>query len=117
MKFYSHVLTYTRLQADPSKIDAIVKMRPPPPDVKTLQSYLGLVNYMARFQPSLSSVLRPLRDLLKEKVDYVWSPEADKASNDIKGTDQTGTFMSLKCVVYYANYRSGHQSSKIQVVP
>ena len=35
----------------------------------------------------------------------------------IKGTDQTGTFMSLKCVVYYANYRSGHQSSKIQVVP
>ena len=35
----------------------------------------------------------------------------------IKGTDQAGTFMSLKCVVYYANYRSGHQSSKIQVVP
>ena len=36
---------------------------------------------------------------------------------NLKGTDQTGTFMSLKCVVYYANYRSGHQSSKIQVVP
>ena len=35
----------------------------------------------------------------------------------IKGIDQAGTFMSLKCVVYYANYRSGHQSSKIQVVP
>ena len=33
-----------------------------------------------------------------------------------KGTDQAGTFMSLKCVVYYANYRSWHQSSKIQVV-
>ena len=35
----------------------------------------------------------------------------------LKGTDQAGTFISLKCVVYYANYRSGHQSSKIQVVP
>ena len=34
-----------------------------------------------------------------------------------KGTDQTGTFMSLKCVVYYANCRGWHQSSKIQVVP
>ena len=33
-----------------------------------------------------------------------------------KGTDQAGTFISLKCVVYYANYRSWHQSSKIQVV-
>ena len=36
---------------------------------------------------------------------------------DIKGTDHVGTFMGLKCVVYYANYRSGNQSSKIQVVP
>ena len=37
-------------------------------------------------------------------------------TSDFKGTDQTGTFMSLKCVVYYANYRSWDQSSKIQVV-
>ena len=36
--------------------------------------------------------------------------------DDFKGTDQAGTFMSLKCVVYYANYRTWHQSSKIQVV-
>ena len=35
----------------------------------------------------------------------------------VKGTDHVGTFMGLKCVVYYANYRSGNQSSKIQVVP
>ena len=35
----------------------------------------------------------------------------------LKGTDQAGTFMSLKCVVYHADYRSGHQSSKISVVP
>ena len=35
----------------------------------------------------------------------------------LKGTDHVGTFMGLKCVVYYSNYRSGNQSSKIQVVP
>ena len=34
----------------------------------------------------------------------------------LKGTDQAGTFISLKCVVYNANYRIWHQSSKIQVV-
>ena len=33
-----------------------------------------------------------------------------------KGTDHAGNFMSLKCVVYYANYRGWHQYSKIQVV-
>ena len=63
VKFYGHILTNKGLQADPSKIDAIVQM-PPPPDVKSLQSFLGLVNYMARFQPSLSIVSRPLRDLM-----------------------------------------------------
>ena len=36
---------------------------------------------------------------------------------NLKGTDHVGTFMGLKCVIYYANYRSGNQSSKIQVVP
>ena len=36
--------------------------------------------------------------------------------SSLKGTDQAVTFMSLKCVVYYAKYRSWHQSSKIQVV-
>ena len=34
----------------------------------------------------------------------------------LKGTDQASTFMSLKCVVYYVNYRSWHLSSKIQVI-
>ena len=52
VKLYGHVLTNAVLQADPSKIDVIVQM-PPPPDVKSLQSFLGLVNYMARFQHSL----------------------------------------------------------------
>ena len=83
VNFYGHVLTDNGLQADASKIDAIVKMTPPR-DIKELQSFLGLVNYMARFQPLLSSVSRPLRDLLKEGVEYLWSPEADKAFNNIK---------------------------------
>ena len=48
-----------------------------------------------------------MNDLAMTRRDY---------RNALKGTDQAGTFMSLKCVVYYANYRSWHQSSKIQVV-
>ena len=64
VKLYGHVFTNKGLQPDPSKIDDIVQM-PPPPNVKSLQSFLGLVNYMARFQPSLSFVWRPPRDLIK----------------------------------------------------
>ena len=67
MNFYGHVLTANGLQADASKLDAIVKMTAPC-DIKELQRFLGLVNYMSRFQPLLSSVSRPLRELLKEGV-------------------------------------------------
>ena len=93
MNFYGHVLTENGLQADASKIDAIVKMTPPR-DIKVLQSFLGLVNYMSRFQPLLSSVSRPLRDLLKEGVEYLWSSEADKAFNNIKCSITTAPVLS-----------------------
>ena len=83
VNIYGHALTDNGLQADASKINYIVKMTPLR-HIRELQTCLGLVNYMARFQPSLSSVSRPLRDLLKECVEYQWSPEADKAFNNIK---------------------------------
>ena len=66
----------------------------PPRDIKEMQSFLGIVNYMARFQPLLSSVSRPLRDLLKEGVEYLWSPEADKAFNNIKCSRTTAHVLS-----------------------
>ena len=33
-----------------------------------------------------------------------------------RGTDHVGTFMGLKCVVYYANYRSGIKVDSISLV-
>ena len=81
--FYGHVLTDNGLQADAYTIDAIEKMTPLR-DMKELQSFQNLANYMARFQPLLSSVSRPLPAILKEGVECLWSPEADKAFNNIK---------------------------------
>ena len=54
---------------------------------------------------------------LKVILIFVFEKNANKwATFLLKGTDQAGTFMSLKFVVYYANYRSWQQSTKIQVV-
>ena len=51
------------------------------------------------------------------RTSYRYEPYGVFFEYYFKGTDHVGTFMGLKCVVYYANYRSGNQSSKIQVVP
>ena len=60
--------------------------------------------------------LKLIRDTSQSDLDRSLTSFLTQFIAYFKGTDQAGTFMSLKCVVYYANYRSWHQSSKIQVV-
>ena len=53
-------------------------------------------------------------DIITEELANVPPPPLLKLFRRI---DHAGTFINLKCVVYYANYCSWHQFSKIQVVP
>jgi hypothetical protein len=57
---------------------------PIPKNVFELHSFLGIVNYYARFLPNLSSVLHPLHQLLAYNSWWVWSPECDKAFAEVK---------------------------------
>ena len=47
------------LQPDPEKVAAIMKMQKPT-DVKSLQLFVGFVNYLANFLPNLSIICEPL---------------------------------------------------------
>ena len=43
-----------------------------------LRRLLGMVNYLGKFLPDLSSILQPLNDLLKISCAWVWgSPQAE----------------------------------------
>ena len=66
--FMSHLLTADGIATDPDKVRAIRDM-PTPTDVKLLKLFLGMVTYLAKFLPNLSSVSEPLRRLeLKLKM-------------------------------------------------
>jgi hypothetical protein len=45
-------------------VEAIQKY-PRPTDMKSLQSFLGLVNFYRRFVPAAAKILRPLTDALR----------------------------------------------------
>ena len=64
---------------------------------------------------SIQSDARPI-SLTPTVSKYLESFIRNYILENIKGSDHAGTFMSLNFVVYYANHRSWHQSSKIQVV-
>ena len=41
-------------------------MLPEPKDKKLLQSFLGMVNYLSRFDPNIANLTHNLRELLKK---------------------------------------------------
>ena len=68
--FLGHKVTGSGVKPDPSKISAITDM-PIPSNVKELQRFMGMVNYLGKFLPSLSKVSKPLRKLLEKNA--IWS--------------------------------------------
>ncbi|CAI2738976.1 unnamed protein product [Dicrocoelium dendriticum] len=68
---------------DPNKIKAI-KLMPHPTNKATLQSFLGLVNYYHNFVPQMHELRAPLNALLANESVWNWSPQCQKAFDDIK---------------------------------
>lgn len=71
------------LHTDQKKIKAIVEA-PRPADLTQLRSFMGLVNFYSKFIPNMSDILKPLYDLLKKDVEWVWTRDCDKAFIKIK---------------------------------
>ena len=60
--FFGLILTRDGIIPDPSKIEALKKL-PEPKDEKLLQSFLGMVNYLSRFDPNIANMTHNLREL------------------------------------------------------
>ena len=71
------------LKPDEEKIKAIVQ-KPKPEDKKALQRLLGMAKYLAQYILSESDITSPLRELLKEDIQWIWQPEHDQALQQIK---------------------------------
>ena len=81
--FLGHIISKDGVRADDSKIAAMVNMTEPT-DVAELRRCLGMVNYLGRYLPHLSSVLRPLNDLLVKETAWTWGPEQAAAFAKVK---------------------------------
>lgn len=57
---------------------------PVPINVNQLQSFLGLRNYYRNFVPSASTILSPIKELLKKVKKWDWPNEHKNAFNKIK---------------------------------
>ena len=71
LSYVGHVISAEGLKPDPAKVEAILDM-PSPSDKQGVRRFMGMVNYLQKFAPGLSELTKPIRDLLKEDVEFVW---------------------------------------------
>ena len=72
VQFFGHILSAEGIKPMKDKVKAI-EIFPQPKNRKQLSSFLGLVNYLARFIPNLSTETAPLRDLLRKDKEWRWT--------------------------------------------
>lgn len=66
------------MSTDESKVRAI-KDWPVPTTVKQLRGFLGLAGYYRKFVRNFDVISKPLSDLLRKGVVYVWASVAKQA--------------------------------------
>jgi len=71
------------MSVDQEKIKAIKGIKDPV-NKKSLQRVLGMFNYVSKFIPNYSEICAPLRDLLKNDTEFVWTNNQDKAIKQLK---------------------------------
>lgn len=81
--FFGHILTNTGVKPDPQKVRAVAEIESPKTK-KELHTFLGLATYLGKFLPSLSEICAPLRNLVKQDVDFVWNEQAESSFEQLK---------------------------------
>ena len=83
MTFHGHCITRKGVRVDSTKVKAIQEM-PSPTDVSGVKRLCGMVQYMAKFLPDLSTDLEPIRELTCKDVPWNWSHECESAFERVK---------------------------------
>ena len=83
MTVLGHIFSDKGVKPDPAKIKAITEM-PTLTSKAELQRFVGMVPYLGKFIPDLSSKTTHLRQLLESTVEWHWSEHQEKAFERLK---------------------------------
>ena len=83
ISFLGHKIVNGQLMADEAKTSAVAKMDAPT-NVTELRRFMGMINQLAKFLPSLAQLTSPLRPLLSSKNEWIWGPAQTQAFTTLK---------------------------------
>jgi len=82
VSFWGFSVAKGEVHMEPEKVSAVAEW-PRPTNRKQIQ-FLGFANFYRRFIRGFSTVAAPLHTLTSSKVRFVWTPEAERAFQDLK---------------------------------
>ena len=83
LTFYGHGLGKQRITPSEEKIDAILNAKYPK-NASEVRSFLGLVQYFAKFLPNFAEVDEPLRILTRKDQKFTWGEDQEEAFRELK---------------------------------
>ena len=96
IKLLEHEIDENGIKPNEKKMEAILKLKPPE-NTKVLISFLGAIQYMAKFLPKLSEQTDKSRKILKKNEPWKWGEEQQKDFEKIKRMLTEG-----RCLAHYA---------------
>jgi transposase InsO family protein len=83
VKYLGHVVTKHGISTDPDKTAAIQKW-PQPRNVHEVRCFLGTCSYYRRFIRNFADLARPLHQLTRKDVPFIWTEECTAAFGSLK---------------------------------
>ena len=83
VKYIGHVISSRGLLPDPEKVSAILNM-PNPTNRSELETLLGMITYLTKFNKNLSDITSPMRELLRNDTDWCWEKRQSEAFRQVK---------------------------------
>ena len=85
-KILGHVVSEAGISIDPERVKAIFVL-PAPNSKKAIQAFMGKINFVRRFIPNISYIVKPIHNLLKANHTFIWDEKVNYSFQEIKNLE------------------------------
>jgi hypothetical protein len=94
VKYLGLLISCNRLWMDPAKVQVVTEW-PVPRNVTELQWFIGFANFYRQFRDHFSGTTRPLHDLTKANMRYIWDNLCNEAFEALKKEFTTAPILKI----------------------